>query len=303
MGTELNKLKVFFNDASAVTFTDRTLEAYEYNRDTFTMPLEFDPSVDYMYVGRTKPFHAIYVEISVANAVSTTLSAEYYDGTTWTALALPVEDTKAFQRSGFIKCEVPLEDSSTRTLLWEENAVNSVTRFWIRFKVAADLTSTTALKGINIVFSDDEDLKSEDYGILNYLPKDEYGTAAASHILSHLAAKNIIIDQLQRSGRYKTTDTGSVATSGEGLIVAIDEWDLHDIAQVRQASKFFALEKIYREASDSVDDVHWSKAEKFGKMASHAMELFTLSLDSNDDGEESSDEREATQQGGRFIRG
>lgn len=292
---DLSKLKVYVYDQSGGTHTDRTEEAFGYDRDSFTIALE---TSDFLYIGRVKPFTALYAEVSTANAVSTSLSATYYNGTSWAALTLAVEDTKAFTRSGFIKWVTP---TSGATQLWETTAVNSVTLYWIRLAVGSNLTGTTALQGLNIVFSDDQDLKSEDRAILGFLPRDENDNRVSTHILSHQAAREAIVDVLRRKGHYKTLDlSGSDATDGH--VEGVDEWDILDVGQVRQASKYKALSQIYYQASDSVDDIHYAKAKDYDGRFNAAMELFLLTLDTNDDGVASSGEKAATLQGGRFVR-
>lgn len=292
---DLRKLSVYIYDFSAPSYTSRTEEAFGYDRDTFVIALE---TADFLYIGRDKPFNAVYAEVSSANAVSTSLTAEYYNGTAWASLPLVVENTKAFQRSGFIKWALPYSGSS---LLWEENSVNSVSKYWVRLAVAANVTGTTALGGLNIVFSDDQDLKAEDRAIMAMLPRDENDTRMTSHILSHVAARESIVEALRRKGNYKTLDL-SAGENDEGRPVGVDEWDLLDIGQVRQASTYKALSKIYYQASDSVDDIHYAKAKDYDGLYKEALDLFLLTLDTNDDGEPSGSEQNATMQGGIFTR-
>ena len=296
---ENSKLKVQFYDTSGLSYTDYTEESFDFSRDHFTLPIQATPSVDYLYIGRRKQFNALYIEIDndYRNLVATSLTAQYYkdSDSTWTSLPLYVEDTKAFNRSGFIKWELPETSDTDSTSLWGDVAVNSVTRYWIRIAVGANVTSTTKIRGINIVFADDNDLKSEDYGILNYRPKDEDGTQSQSHILSHVAAKEAILDKLNRDGKIKTD-------AESGSLVNLDEWDLLNVNQIRQAAKYKALSKIYFESSDNKEDVYWAKYEKYESMFEQAYQLYILSLDQNDDGEESAAEQSSTYQGGVFRR-
>jgi len=286
---DLSKLKILVYDSTGPTYTDRTEEAFGFDRDTFALALE---TTDYLYIGRDKPFTALYSETSVANAVSASLSASYYNGTAWAALTLLAENTKAFSRSGFVKWAVPKSGS---TVLWASNAVNSITKYWVRLAVGANLTATTALQGLNIVFSDDQDLKSEDRAILAMLPRDENDVRVTSHILAHVAAREAIIESLRRKGNYKVLDS-------DGTVEGVDEWDILDVGQVRQASTFKALSKIYYQASDSVDDIHYAKAKDYDAQAQTALDLFLLTLDTDDDGIASGSEKGAAMQGGTFSR-
>lgn len=281
---DLRKLKVIFHDVSAASYTDRTEEAFGYDRDTFTVPLE---TTDYLYIGRDKPFNALYAEVSTVNAVSTSFSASYYDGTAWTALTLLVENTKAFSRSGFVKWASPDD--------WASFAVSGSTKYWVRLSVGANITAGTALQGLNIVFADDQDLKQEDRAILGMLPRDENDTRVSSHILSHVAAREAIVEKLRRSGNYKVL-------AADGTVEGVDEWDVLDVGQVRQAATYKALSKIYYQASDSVDDIHYAKAKDYDGLFSQAMDLFLLTLDKDDDGIADGSEKGASMQSGRWVR-
>ena len=65
--------------------------------------------------------------------------------------------------------------------------------------------------------------------------------------------------------------------------------------EVEEASKFLALSKIFYEIHDSDDDVYFNKAKRFETKYNEAMNLYLLSLDSNDDGVEDNTERAAIQ--------
>jgi hypothetical protein len=287
-----NKMTVFRYDTSATTYYNLSKEAYEYQRDTLAIPLE---TADFLYMGRRKPFYAIYADVNASypNAVSCTLTAEYYNGTAWTALTLAVEDTKGFERSGFIKWEAPTDANGDE--VWESVTINSADKYFVRLIVSANLTSTTKLNGLNIIFADDEDLKREDYNILALLPEDADEVAATSHILTHVASREFIVDHIKRSGKVKTD-------SVTGDIVDTDEWDLLEVNQVRQASVFKSLSKIYFAASDNPEDIYWKKYEQYERLYTDAIGLYLLTLDTNDDGVASASEKASIMAGGIFTR-
>jgi hypothetical protein len=127
------------------------------------------------------------------------------------------------------------------------------------------------------------------------LPRDENETRVTSHILSHVAAREAIIEKLRRSGNYKTL-------ASDGTVEGVDEWDVLDAGQVRQAATYKALSKIYYQASDSVDDIHYAKAKDYDGLFSQAMDLFLLTLDKDDDGIADGGEKAASMQSGRLVR-
>ncbi len=283
MPSDLNKLKVLTEISAA--FTDQTENAYDYGRDPFPVPLT---AGDFLYIGRTKPFNAVYVaETLTPNLVPTSFTAEYFDGTAWQALALPVEDTRAFTRSGFIKFEKPDD--------WAESPVNSVSRFWVRLTPVVDLTASTSLQGLNIVYADDNDLKKLVFDVKNLLPKDIDDAPALSHILSHVAARDEIIQKLRRDGRFKS--------DGSGNLLDLDEFDLHKIDQVRQAAVYLALHYIYDNLSDEPDDIYGKKSDKQRGNYNAAINLYLLSVDTNNDGVENLGEQNKTFGQGTLTRG
>lgn len=293
---DIHKLKVLLA-TSAPAYTDLTDKAFDFSRDLMAVPLEDD---GFLYLGRRKPFGMIFVDVAAdyRNGATAQLAFEYWDeeandgAGAWTSYALPVEDTLAFNRSGFIKWEPLIQEGTAAR--WGESEVNGESAFWIRLSTSADLTAATKLNGINIVFADDQDLKAEDFSVLKLLPKDENDVKAESHILSHVAARDGILQELRNSGRVK-------APANAGL-EDLDEWDLFRSGQIRQAAIFGALEKIYFNASDAPDDIYFVKAKGYASKRADAMKLFLLSLDTDDDGLESTEEKSEEASSGRFRR-
>ncbi len=229
-----------------------------------------------------------------ASGVETTLTMEYWDGDleAWTAFALGVEDTKAFMRSGFIKWEPLIQEGTTAD--WGLKDVNGSSLYWVRLKVADTITAATRVNGINIVFADDNDLKREEFGILEYLPKDSAGVRASTFILAHVAARETILQRLRNSGKIKVVPSGTPED--------LDEWDLFRSQQIRQAAVFGALAKIYFQASDSQEDIYWIKYKEYTSQLAAALNLFLLSYDQDDDGLESAAEKATAASEGRFHR-
>jgi hypothetical protein len=294
---DLNKLSVLFLATDGTTYTDNTAVAYDYLRDSFScylVPAAAPLAASYLLLGRDKPFNSLYVEIDAdyPNSVTTALIAQYWNGSAWTSLPLKSEDTKAFQRSGYIKWTTP---ETNGALLWGKSTISSTEKYWLRLSVATGVTSTTKLKGVNLVLADDQDLKGEDYSIRALLPKDENGTSAPSHIASHVAAREAILDRINRGGRYKVKASDSSPA-------ALDQWDLLEVGQIRLAATYKALSKIYLEASDNPQDIYWSKYQRYESLWEKAMDLFILTLDTDDNGQASASEKATRFGGGTFYR-
>jgi hypothetical protein len=116
------------------------------------------------------------------------------------------------------------------------------------------------------VFSSDEDLKEEFPNILDLRADD-----TQSLIGFHQATRNDIVTHFRNSGK---TIHGK----------ALDQWDLLDISEVREAAKFLALSKIMSWRSDGVGDKFAEKAAFFMELYGNKINLAHLSLDNNDNG-------------------
>ena len=64
----------------------------------------------------------------------------------------------------------------------------------------------------------------------------------------------------------------------------LDQFDLHNFDEVRQASKYLALANIFFNESDAVDDKWQQKGDGFLRKYADAINLNFLSIDENDDG-------------------
>ncbi len=271
---------VFWDDNGS--FSDGSQKALDYSRDAFALT-SLSATEDYLYFGLYKPFSGVYVEVGVANAAAKTFTAQYYDGTTWTALSGVLDDTLGFSRSGFLRFTKPSD--------WDNTTINSVDKFWIRLRPSANFDSGCTLQGMNIVYSDDQDLKSEVPEILRHIYSGE-----TTYILRHQAARDDIIQDIRNSGKYKQNAT-------DGLVYQVDVWDILDIEEVKQWSKYLALSKIYYNIFTEENDAYHLRAKYFENKAKDAAKLYYATLDLDDDGIKDIDERLGTNfSSGRLVR-
>lgn len=268
-----NKLTVLHSTGA---FADYSNEAVDYGRDSFSITLSV--ATDYIYIGFYKPINSTYLEISTASTVSTTLTGEYYKGT-WEALTGFHDDTTAFKRSGFLQWERNLSDEVVTT-------VNGSEMFWYRFKTALD-TSPISFDGINMVFSDDEDLRRELFEVTKWIPPGEN-----SHILTHVASRDEMVQAIRNNGNKKLNGV----TRKD-----ITAFDLLDIEQVKTASTYLAMSKIFSAITDDPDDTYRQKSLQYRTMYDGAMNLVYLNIDSDDDGERDESENMAMQSN-RLVR-
>lgn len=254
-------LTVFHDDNSS--FTDFSFEAQNFIRDEFSV--ELVSAEDYLYVGLFKPFDRLYVEMRTANTNANTFDAEYWNGTAFVDLSNFLDLSKGMTRSGMI--------TWTKSDDWASTTVNSENLFWIRMKPSADHSVGTEIQGLNIVFSDDDDMREEYRNVDSLRNRND-----TSFIAFHQAAREWIVQKLRNQGNVKRDNQFSAE------LLDITKWDLLKSEQVNEASKFMALARVFDNASDNSDGKFWQLARKYERSANEQFQLFLLTLDNDNDG-------------------
>lgn len=235
------------------SFIDHSKSAKDFLRDDFT--IDYTPVEDFIYVGLYKPFNAFYCEFSTAAAIQGNLSFT----TNNNSLSVD-DDTQSFTRNGFIQFEKPEN--------WTKQIINGVEAYWLR--ISSDTAIAPIFRGLNLVFSDDNDLRQEVRRIDDLMEKDD-----TSFIAYHVASRNEIIQTLRNGGNTKKVDD---------IVRNITKWDMLDIGEIRQASKYLTLAKIYFDNSVNSGDQYDEKHGKYMGMFGGAFQLWISSIDKNDDG-------------------
>lgn len=258
------KLEVIYSDGGSET--NHSDDAQDFKRDSFNITLTTD---DFIYVGYKKVINALYFQLEQLNTVSSSLAVEYYSDAGWSQLEVS-DDTRAFSRSGFMTWARP-SNAANLTVGGKELC-------WIRI-ASNDNISLVEFQAINLVFSDDNDICTEAPALV-----DEcfYQQGATSHILQHVAAKNHIMSSLRKVGYVKSTDNGEQN---------INEWDVLDVYELRQASMYYAIGQIYFNLADSTEDQYWAKYKEYEDKFDEAFSLGRIRIDLNDDGQVNSDEK------------
>lgn len=262
------KLDIIYSDGGSET--DFSQDAQDFKRDTFNITLTTD---DFIYVGFKKTINALYFALEQVNTITSSLSIEFFSDEGWSQLEIS-DDTRAFSRSGFITWLRPLNGELV-TIAGKELC-------WIRIS-SNDNIDLVEFQAINLVFSDDNDICSEVPALVDTC---FYQQGASSHILQHVAAKNYIMSRLKTVGYINFTETGEQN---------INEWDILDVYELRQASTYYAISQIYFNLSDNVEDQYWSKYKEYEQKFEEAFSLGRLRIDMNDDGQVNSDEKRPIQ--------
>ena len=270
--------KVLHDNTS--TIDDLSLPVKDYTTSAISAEVA---NTHYLYVGYYKPFKQFYIELGTANTEANELSFEYWNGTAWTALEV-IDESEGWTKSGFSYFIMP-ED-------WAENTVDSIDNFYIRLQPSVSHSVGTTIQGLGVLFSNDLDLEGIKSNIVTKL------NSGNSWIEKHEAAKKYIIQKLRNLGHRKFNKglSSNPAFTGTSInFLDLNEFDLLEPFELREASKFYALSFIYLdELSDEQDD-KWERAgRRHEKRADEAINLFMLKVDVDDDGEENTTESNGT---------
>lgn len=252
--------------------SDYSREFADLSRDTIVLTLD-----DYIYIGYYKPFSATYFELSTDTVETPTLTSEYYNGS-WSELTV-IDDTKAFTRSGYMQWTNPTD--------WVKSTVASSSLYWIRLKPSVEFEVT--FTGSTVLFSTDRELLTEFSAILD----ERFLLNNASHVLTHLAVRNQMVQELRNKGFLKVVSN---------QFVNLTPFDVLDVYEIREAATALALSKIFFNASDEVDDIWASKSKAYEDRYNKLFSLALLTLDTNDDGVKDSDDKKTNFKTVRMIR-
>jgi hypothetical protein len=237
-----------------------------YNNTDYSLPLEeFDlPSQaitllagQYIYIGYYKPINNFYVAMTDVIPSTSKLILEYETASGFVAASSMVDKTYGLANSGKVSftTDSTLQISSLRF---------TQTLYWVRLSVDVSLAQRTLL-GINVLFSDDKDLEEVYPGIMDNLP-----TGKTSFINFHVSAKKEIVQVLRR--KYAPMNK------------MLTEYDLLNVEEVHEASKYLTLANVFEWLSDSPADKWEQKAKAMLIKANNILDNVTLTIDQNDDG-------------------
>lgn len=252
-------------------FTDISADAQDFRRDNISLQLQ---SLDLLYVGFRKPINALYFAFEEAGADTHEIQVEYFSKDGWKVLQI-ADGTKGFSRNGFV--------SWNRVSDADKSAVNDVSNHWLRISVnqtsGEPAPLECVLQGLNLVFSDDNDISAETPALVDprFVPKGQN-----SHILQHVATKNYIIGRLRNLGYVKHINDNEEN---------IDQWDILDIYEIRNAANYYTISQIYFNLSDNPDDQYWNKYKEYERKFEESFSLARLRIDQNDDGQVNLDEK------------
>lgn len=249
-----------FNEDTLGNFFDYSTAAADPSADTFALGLG---TLSTLYIGYEKPINAVYFALSGnLNVTGGEIVVEYWAGTMWKSLTV-LDQTRFFNRSGMISWTAP-SDSVPVT-------INGATKHFISIYGTASAVNVQA-QYVGLVFSDDTDIGLEYPSVLKecYYPQNQ-----TNFLAYHVSAKNYIMSELLRRGYTKIVD---------GTKQPINEWDVLDIHELRQAALYYAMSQIFFNLSDNSSDNYWQKYLEYKGKFDQAFNLGTLRIDQDNDG-------------------
>ena len=237
-------------------YTDFTHLAYDFIFNSFRLVLG---AGDSLYVAHPddKTINRFYMEFTNSDeSLNEPLEVQYWDGLSWREVLGVMDETDGLTRSGFIYWD---------QVEMKKIEVNGITLKWIRLQTKT-MKAIGKVRGVNLVFSHDRDLLEDNPDILDYLKEGE-----TSFIGRHQAARKFIIQELRNKGNL---DKGK-----RRAVKDIDEWDILNPVQLREASKYYVLHLIYFNISDEDDDRYARKSDQYLEKYRDAIDLAYLAID------------------------
>lgn len=260
--------------------TDYSHKMSVYGRDEVT--LSISSADDFLYIGFYKQINSVYIDITSESLGEGSSVLEYWNGNAWTQVINQSDDTLGLHRSGFIRWDKELNKES-------KNTINNTNQHWYRLTLSTD-RDDLSVTGMNLVFSDDYELSLEQPYILD----SSFLGNSKSHIKTHAAVKREIIQRF-RNKNYVKYD------SSTGKKEDITIWDLHEIEEVKLASTYLALSKIYFHLSDEPDDIWAIKSKTYEDKFNKYINVARLSVDIDDNGSLTENESKTPVMSTRYI--
>lgn len=171
-------------------------ETTELTNDWNANPLAFNLlTTDFFYIGWRGRFTTRHFNLATANATTSVVTVEFWNGTEWEAVDDLIDGTNGFKQSGFISWELEAGKN------WQKRNISPIDAdkelYWVRLSVGTDLDAGTQLQSVLNLFTDDEFVRI-------YYPEFIANSAAwlppgrTDFMDTHVGAKNLIITRLKQ---------------------------------------------------------------------------------------------------------
>lgn len=170
--------------------TEVTSKLLSIASDALAFPLT--TATQHLYLGFHQRFFSRYFIMGTANVTAATLTVQYWNGTTWTAVDELQDRTAAFTANGWIGWT--LADDNT----WSKSVQSPVDDelYWVRISTGTTLHAATTLQAVLNLFCDDVLLRTwypEMVSDTRYLP-----SGRNDFYEQYNAAKEMVVQELIR---------------------------------------------------------------------------------------------------------
>lgn len=223
----MNK-RVLFSDNG--TLTDISSAMDEYRNGSKVIP--FVAAEDFIYIGSRLPFNHLFFKLNALNTLPATMTAKYWDRSSWVDFVELNDETSGFTQNGFVSFvpnrDRPWQMCSTNYGGQTVQGIDTVTiydLYWIRIGFSSDLDLTTELQWIGNMFSNDYDLSGEYPDLVKTNFKAGFESGKTSWEEQHAIAARILIDDMIKKGIID--DGGQVLNKADYTLSAV-----HKVAEI-----------------------------------------------------------------------
>lgn len=247
------KLTILHNDI------DLTLKMGDLSGQEKPVDLSLGP----IYIGYYKPIKNFYVELIPSS--NDTLKVQYFNGLQFVDVENLEDHTFGLSESGLVRFE---ETKGKETI------INGKKLYWL--KVTTEEEAEILIKGINLVLSNDKDLSFVP-SIMSYLPN-----GFLSWIAFHQEATSQVVQYIRNSGKSvrKIVSSSDIVLK----IKQVDQFDLLEIEEFKNASKYYALHLIFDYISKVDGDPFAQKSIRYYEKYLENLNDKLISIDQNDNG-------------------
>lgn len=210
----MNK-RIFYSDNGILRDLSVNLNKY----DSIESEFDYISGEDYIYIGSRLPFNSLYFKVIAPNEMPANMYVEVWDGENWEFVNELIDETGAFQKSGYITF-VPdrdtgwnMEDTNSGgNIITGLDSLKIYDKYWMRISFDADLSSSVSLSWVGHLFADDADLGSEYPDLVKTSVKaafkagktdwEEQLVRASEIVIEDLMINRVILDSSQILDRY-----------------------------------------------------------------------------------------------------
>jgi hypothetical protein len=264
--------RIIFDDNGVISDLSVNLNNLFAGTSTVNLAL----TTDYLYIGSDLPFNHRYFEVSTANANTSAISVEIWDGNAWNAAVDVIDQTssggKTLAQSGYISWVTDRDNSWGQESTTEDIAALATLKiydlFWVRFKVSANLSANTALQYVGHRFANDDDLGGYYPDLVQSAVMDAFETGKTNWSEQHFLAAEEIIQDIRKA---------RIAWNANQIL----GWEQFNLAAVHKvaANIMFAFGDDYKD----------NRAEAL-KQYKDALNLKVFAIDANEDGHKTESE-------------